>query len=57
MLLFHISDVWNAVKHCRTCMFTQLTVIIISKGLDIGPESLKIFVQAVERAKTIVWNG
>ncbi|XP_020620257.1 phosphoglycerate kinase 1-like [Orbicella faveolata] len=26
-------------------------------GLDIGPESLKIFVQAVERAKTIVWNG
>lgn len=26
-------------------------------GLDIGPESLRIFVQAVEQAKTIVWNG
>ncbi|XP_078369192.1 phosphoglycerate kinase-like [Oculina patagonica] len=26
-------------------------------GLDIGPESLKTFQQAVGRAKTIVWNG
>lgn len=27
------------------------------KGLDVGPASTKIFVDAVLRAKTIVWNG
>jgi len=26
-------------------------------GLDCGPESVKIFADAVKRAKTIVWNG
>lgn len=26
-------------------------------GLDVGPESTKVFVEAVKRAKTIVWNG
>ncbi|MFV1073180.1 phosphoglycerate kinase, partial [Klebsiella pneumoniae] len=26
-------------------------------GLDCGPESIKIFSEAVSRAKTIVWNG
>ncbi|CAB3407019.1 unnamed protein product [Caenorhabditis bovis] len=26
-------------------------------GLDVGPESNKIFAAAVQRAKTIVWNG
>ncbi len=26
-------------------------------GLDIGPESIKIFSTAVKRAKTILWNG
>uniref|UniRef100_A0A646QC97 Phosphoglycerate kinase n=1 Tax=Hemiscolopendra marginata TaxID=943146 RepID=A0A646QC97_9MYRI len=26
-------------------------------GLDVGSESTKVFVQAVQRAKTIVWNG
>lgn len=26
-------------------------------GLDIGPESIKIFSAAVKRAKTILWNG
>jgi len=27
------------------------------KGLDIGPESRKLFVEKLEGAKTIVWNG
>ncbi len=27
------------------------------EGLDCGPESIKIFTDAVARAKTIVWNG
>lgn len=26
-------------------------------GLDVGPESIKLFAAAVSRAKTIVWNG
>jgi phosphoglycerate kinase len=26
-------------------------------GLDCGPESVKIFKQAIDRAKLIVWNG
>jgi len=26
-------------------------------GLDVGPESTKLFVDAIKRAKTIVWNG
>uniref|UniRef100_A0A8R1HNM8 Phosphoglycerate kinase n=1 Tax=Caenorhabditis japonica TaxID=281687 RepID=A0A8R1HNM8_CAEJA len=26
-------------------------------GLDVGPESSKIFAAAIQRAKTIVWNG
>ena len=26
-------------------------------GLDIGPQSVKIFNEAISRAKTIVWNG
>ncbi|MHB2148962.1 phosphoglycerate kinase [Calditrichota bacterium LG25] len=26
-------------------------------GMDIGPESIKLFAQEVSRAKTIVWNG
>ncbi|KAJ7389561.1 phosphoglycerate kinase [Desmophyllum pertusum] len=35
----------------------MFNLYIIHQGLDIGPESLKTFMQAVERAKTIVWNG
>ena len=27
------------------------------QGLDCGPESIRQFVQAIERAQTIVWNG
>jgi phosphoglycerate kinase len=26
-------------------------------GLDVGPKSIEIFVEAVKRAKTVVWNG
>ncbi|XP_041357088.1 phosphoglycerate kinase-like [Gigantopelta aegis] len=28
-----------------------------SMGLDVGPESIKLFTDAIGRAKTIVWNG
>ncbi|HHU43332.1 MAG: phosphoglycerate kinase [Bacillota bacterium] len=27
------------------------------QGLDIGPESIELFTKAIEKAKTIVWNG
>lgn len=27
------------------------------QGLDIGPETIKIFVETVEKSKTILWNG
>jgi len=27
------------------------------QGVDIGPETIKIFSQAIEKAKTVVWNG
>lgn len=27
------------------------------QGLDCGPESMKVFCEAIKRAKTIVWNG
>ena len=27
------------------------------QGVDIGPESIKIFIDKIKRAKTIVWNG
>ena len=26
-------------------------------GLDIGPETIKLFMQELESSKTIVWNG
>jgi len=26
-------------------------------GLDVGPESVKIFTEAISRAKTVLWNG
>ncbi len=26
-------------------------------GMDIGPESVKLFTEAVKNAKTVVWNG
>ena len=26
-------------------------------GLDIGPESIKLFNKAIEKAKTVIWNG
>ena len=31
--------------------------IFCSQGLDCGPESVKIFKEAIKRAKLIVWNG
>ena len=27
------------------------------EGLDIGPETIKLFVETVEKSKTILWNG
>ena len=27
------------------------------QGLDVGPETVKIYAAAVARAKTILWNG
>lgn len=52
-------------NHCQTFFFSALSreraewshLLPRSQGLDCGPESTKLFVEAVGRAKLIVWNG
>ena len=37
-------------------ILTKLSTSFI-QGLDVGPETVKIYAAAVARAKTILWNG
>ena len=32
-------------------------LLLLLQGLDIGPDSLKAFQEALADAKTIIWNG
>lgn len=36
---------------CRVC------VSVTPQGLDIGPDSIKTFSDALKECKTVVWNG
>jgi 3-phosphoglycerate kinase len=34
-----------------------LSVFCACQGLDIGPDSIKLFQDALKECKTVVWNG
>jgi phosphoglycerate kinase len=55
------SDFVTGDKFAEDCKVGQATVAsgipAGCLGLDIGPESVKAFKEAVAKAKTIVWNG
>lgn len=50
-----IADRFAADAERRTVPFDQIPDDW--QGLDIGPETIKKFVQVVENSKTILWNG
>ena len=50
-----IADAFEGYTAIKTCKAGQIPDGW--QGLDIGPETVKIFTDAVKEAKTIVWNG
>ncbi len=50
-----IADAFEGYTQIKTCKAGQ--VPDGWQGLDIGPESIKLFSDAIKNAKTIVWNG
>ena len=50
-----IADAFEGYTEIKTCVAGQIPDGW--QGLDIGPETVKIFTDAVKEAKTIVWNG
>lgn len=43
------------VCHCR--LYQHLLSQMAGMGLDIGPDSIKTFNDALETTKTVIWNG
>ena len=46
--------------HCTTSQLVfnpSNLIFVLLQGLDIGPDSLKAFQEALGDAKTIIWNG
>ena len=50
-----IADAFEGYTAIKTCVAGQIPDGW--QGLDIGPETVKLFTAAVKEAKTIVWNG
>ncbi|MCO5549480.1 hypothetical protein L7F22_002951 [Adiantum nelumboides] len=53
-------DVVIADKICSSCQQQDCTASAIPEGwmgLDIGPDSIKTFSEALETTKTVIWNG
>lgn len=44
-------------KHTKTKIFSTKKIDKNYMGLDIGPETIKIYLKALSKAKTILWNG
>lgn len=45
----------DVVTDKKTCFISDITVN--EKGLDIGPQTIKLFNQYLKNSKTIIWNG
>lgn len=45
----------DVVTDHKTCFVSDITEN--EKGLDIGPQSIKLFTQYLKNSKTIIWNG
>jgi phosphoglycerate kinase len=50
-----IADKFDANADSKTCMINEIPDGWM--GLDIGPESEKLFNNAIAESKTILWNG
>jgi len=45
----------DVVTDMKTCFISDITKN--EKGLDIGPQTIKLFTQYLKNSKTIIWNG
>lgn len=50
-----IADKFDANANSKTCNINEIPDVWM--GLDIGPESEKLFNAAIAQSKTILWNG
>lgn len=50
-----VSDSFKAPTFSKTVPATQIPADL--EGVDIGPETIKLFSDAIKGAKTIIWNG
>lgn len=39
------------------CTHSMFLLLLLLQGLDIGPDSIKEFSDALKECKTVVWNG
>ena len=47
----------DANENARTATVSIDSIPVNMKGLDIGPETIKLYRNELEKAKTVVWNG
>jgi phosphoglycerate kinase len=50
-----VTDSFKAPTFKKTVKVNEIPAAL--EGVDIGPETVKIFAAAVENAKTVIWNG